>query len=371
MRDARRIRVPPRYLRAALVAAVCGCNPAQSETEAAAEAAIPETGVAETGVPAETGAMEVVGAAEAAIPDAGVAETGAPAGTGAVEAEMRIRQAGNPAPNPIIPGGTSSTGPDRPRTVVDASGQTHWFAQPVSRIVSLVPSATATMRALGVEDRLVGRTDHDTARWASDLPSVGGGIGPSVEAIVDLNPEVVVRFEGTDDARTVVQLDRLGMRHITVRPVGIAEVMDQIEIIGALTGVEDRAAALVATVSAELEALRREAARLPKLSMAYVIGGTPPWVAGPGSYIDEIIEVVGGVNAFGDLKTTYAPVSLEEMIARAPQVVLVSERSVWVSRWSPSSRVMEVGHRLSIPGPTIAAGARYVFERLQLHPEGN
>ena len=225
------------------------------------------------------------------------------------------------------------------------------------------------MRALGVEDRLVARTDHDTARWAAALPSVGGGIRPSAEAVVSLAPDLVIRFEGADDLRTARRLEEIGIRHIGIRTARIADILDQIELVGRITGADERAKALAISIRSEMDELRKLAATLPRKRTVYVLGGAPPWVAGPGTYIDEVIETVGGANVFRDLEFEYGPVSPEEVLARAPQVVLVGRRSSWDPRLAPGARVVELAGRLGIPGPKVADDARFLFELL--HQEEN
>src|SRR5690606_182581 len=116
--------------------------------------------------------------------------------------------------------------------LVDASGRTVTLPRAASRIVSLVPSATLTLHALGAADRLVGRTDYDTESWAADLPSVGGGLDPDLETIVALRPDLVVRFAGEQDPRTPARLDDLGIPHVAVRPDRVDDVYRTVEILG-------------------------------------------------------------------------------------------------------------------------------------------
>ena len=96
----------------------------------------------------------------------------------------------------------------------------------------------------------------------------------------------------------------------------------------------------------------------------YVLGGMPPWVAGPNTYIDEIIRLVGGDNAFGDLGALYSAVSPEELRAREIDVVLVSDASQFDMTLTPQARLVAIGDALEIPGPDVVDAAWRVAELL-------
>jgi len=249
-------------------------------------------------------------------------------------------------------------------TVVDATGTERHLRGPAQRIVSLVPSATSTLRALGVESRLVGRTDFDTAPWMQILPSVGGGLDPNLEEIVALQPDLVIRFAGEQDPRTPARLDDLGITHFALRPDRLEDAYTSITQLGALTGSEQAADAVVAEIRAELDALRSAVASRPRLRTVYVLGGTPPWVAGSGTYIDDILSLSGGDNVFSDLGSLYASVSPEQIRAREIDVVLVSSAGDFDPTLAPGARIVEVGGTLEIPGPGTAEAAWRLAELL-------
>ena len=102
--------------------------------------------------------------------------------------------------------------------LVDATGLEVTLEEPAQRIISLVPSATETLRALGAIHTVVGRTDFDLENWVLDIPSVGGGLEPNFEDIIALEPDLVVRFAGDQDPQTKSRLDELEIPQIAVRP---------------------------------------------------------------------------------------------------------------------------------------------------------
>jgi len=254
---------------------------------------------------------------------------------------------------------------DRPVEVVDADGRTIRLDSPARRVVSLVPSATQTLAALGNRDAVVARTDFDTAGWTRSLPSVGGGLHPRLEAIIAVHPDLVIRFGGSQDARTPVRLDELGIEHVSIRPDRVEDVLTTIRTLGRLTGSEARADSLIAGLEAELDAIRKAAGGRPSPRVAYVLGGSPPWVAGPGTYIDEIIHLAGGVNVFGDLGSLYAAVSPEQFLAREIDVILTPDGSALEDRLVGHATVAVTSDALEIPGPALGRAAREVAAILE------
>ena len=248
--------------------------------------------------------------------------------------------------------------------VTDASGADVVLPEPARRIVSLVPSATQTLRAIGASAALAGRTDFDTEAWARSIPSVGGGLEPNLEALVALEPDLVVRFAGTQDPRTPARLDALGIPHLAVRPDHVADIYRTAELLGAVTGRSAGADSLVAVLRAGLREVGERVADLPRLDVVYVLGGTPPWVSGPGTYIDEIVSLAGGDNVFSDLSALYSSVSPEQLRTRGVDVVLLASEDGFDASLTPGARVVTVGDALEIPGPDVVETAWHVGELL-------
>ena len=278
---------------------------------------------------------------------------------------LLVGAAGCGAGDDVREGARSAGEPERTTAgveILDAAGRTVRLDGPAARILSLVPSATMTLRTIGASDHLVGRTDYDTEAWIRSLPSVGGGLEPNLEAVVTLRPDLVVRFEGSQDRRTPARLDELGIAHLAVRPDGIDDVLETVRMLGLATGRVDEADALVAAIRTDLAALESRVAPLPRKNVAYVLGGTPPWVAGPGTYIHELVTLVGGDNVFEDLDALYAPVSPEEVRSRRIDVVLASGIEAFDRSLAPDARVEIVDDGLEIPGPDLAASALRLAE---------
>jgi iron complex transport system substrate-binding protein len=255
----------------------------------------------------------------------------------------------------------------QPTVLVDAAGITHDVEAPPARIVSLVPSVSSMLVALGATSHLAGRTDYDTIQALADVPSVGGGIQPNLEAIVSLRPDLVIRFHGPSDASTPEQLDRLGIAHYAVRPDGIEDVKRIMRELGALTGRAGTADSLVAQMEAELADVSNRVAAFPPVRTAFLMGGSPPMTAGPGTFIHELIRISGGVNVFADLRELYAPVSPEQIVSRGADVYLTLHGTELDPVLVGRAPVRELGHGVQLPGPELGAAAREVARAL--HPE--
>jgi iron complex transport system substrate-binding protein len=193
---------------------------------------------------------------------------------------------------------------------------------------------------------------------------VGGGIEPNLEALVALEPDLVVRFAGEQDPRTPSRLDALGVPHLAVRPDRIEDIYGTARLLGDATGYAAAAAALIERIRDGLATVAASVRGLERVQVAYVLGGTPPWVAGPGTYIDEVVSLAGGDNVFADLGALYSAVSPEELRTRDIQVVLLSTGATYDRSLTPGARVEVVGDALEIPGPGVVDAAYRVAELL-------
>ena len=252
-----------------------------------------------------------------------------------------------------------------PFQLVDAAGARHTFDTAPHRIVSLVPSATEALLAMALADRLVGRTDFDRMPELTGLPSVGGGLQPNLEILVSLDLDLVIRFAGDSDLATAERLTELGIPHFAVQPDGIEDVLTIIRDLGRITGASDAADEMLREIRDALDDVARRVAELPEPRVAYILGGDPPWVAGSGTYIDELMAVAGGNNVFDDLGPLYAPVSMEALLDRNLDLILLSNG---LTPPSPLAHVPSavLPSSVEIPGPGLGRAARDIARLI--HP---
>ncbi|MGH7475927.1 MAG: ABC transporter substrate-binding protein [Longimicrobiales bacterium] len=215
----------------------------------------------------------------------------------------------------------ASTGTVR---VTDHYGQQVALAGPASRVVSLIPASTEMVLALGAADRLVARTDYDTWPALDALPSVGQGLTPSLEWLLALEPDLVIAWQDAQARSVVAQLRATGVAVYGVRLESVSEVERTIRDLGVLLGRASAADSVLAALSADLGRARAIAEHASRPRVLYPISLEPPYIAGPGSFVDELITIAGGENVFADLRSPWPQVSLEEILRRQPDVLVTA-----------------------------------------------
>lgn len=209
--------------------------------------------------------------------------------------------------------------------VVDDAGDTVQLAAPARRAISLIPSATETIIALGAVDRLVGRTRYDVAPQVEELPSVGGGIDPSFEAIVALRPDLVIGWDSDKRRTTRLKLGALGIPVFSLRTQDTADVFHGIGSLGRLFGRDSAAAALVGSIRAKIVGVRAAVAGLPTRRVLFVVYPDPPMTVGHDTFIDELIGTAGGSSIFSESPKPWPTVTMEEIIRRNPDLIILPQ----------------------------------------------
>lgn len=277
-----------------------------------------------------------------------------------------------------------SCGPERSAAaaaiqVEDDSGRTVLLDAPPDRIVSLIPSITETIVALGARDLLVARTQFDRGEDLAHLPSLGGGLNPNPEAVAGLRPDLLVSWRDSPDSDVGASVTGLGIPVYRGETQSLEDHFRTIERMGVLLGREEQAGALMARTQKGLDAVRASVAGKERPTVLYVVWHDPAQVAGPGTYLDSLISIAGGQNAFADAPLPWPQVSLEEVVARDPDFVLAAGRHDrpdgsrgWLDGpgWrdltaAAEGRVLEVEADLfNRPGPRVTEAAALLAEIL-------
>lgn len=218
------------------------------------------------------------------------------------------------------------------------------------RIVAMVPSLSELIIAMGAAEHLVARTDHDTHTASSHLPSVGGGLDPSLEVLVSLDVDVVLTTSARETAALAQRLGRLGIGTRVLPTNTLQDVFAAIDSLGALLDVEEAADSLASSLKAGLTEVSERVAGLPTVTALYVVWHDPPMTTGGGTFIDDLMEVAGGANVFADLPAAWPNVGFESIVARNPDVVV----------WPAAGAEDPLGFVQSLPGwrdlPAVRAG---------------
>jgi iron complex transport system substrate-binding protein len=262
-------------------------------------------------------------------------------------------------------------------TLTDDAGRTVTLPRPARRIVSLVPSANETLVGLGAAGRLVGRTDFDEGPALDSLPSVGGGLDPNLEKLAALRPDLVIGWE-THKPQLRERLAELGIPVFAVKTEDTTDVFRTIRNLGRLTGRGAPPPPLATRLRAEIEAVRASVEGLPRPSVLFVVWNDPPMTAGPGTFVMQLVGVAGGKPVFPDLTELWPTVSMEQIVRRQPDVVVIpvgesgtprfdARSPGWRELKAMRSPVLIPAGLVNRPGPGVGETARRL--RDALHPE--
>jgi iron complex transport system substrate-binding protein len=192
-------------------------------------------------------------------------------------------------------------------------------------IVSLVPSATEILFALGVGDRVVGvDASSNYPEEALDIEVVGDYNGPDVEKVVALEPDII--FCGnTLQTDQITDLENLGLTVVATEAVAFEDIPKSIEMMGGILGKQDEAAAVVNTINAAIgEAEANAPAEAPTVYYAMSYGDMGNWTSGPGSFINTMIEIAGGVPVTQDAEAAWLEYPIEQLVSDDPDIILIS-----------------------------------------------
>lgn len=259
-------------------------------------------------------------------------------------------------------------------------------APPPRRIVSTAPSLTEILFALGLGERVAGVTEYcHYPPEARSKPKIGTFLEPDFERILALQPDLALVIK--NPVQVAERLRRLGVQAVEIRQDTVADIFASILQIGALTGRQREAAALAAGVRTRLDQVRAQAAALPRRRVLFLVGRSPGTLQGmvgaaSGTFIDELIQLAGGENVLKAAPIAYPRVSLEQIFAADPGVILdmgdfahnegrpIEGQGELLRLWSKyanlravqNGRVRQVTSEIMIrPGPRVGEAAQEYF----------
>jgi iron complex transport system substrate-binding protein len=287
-----------------------------------------------------------------------------------------------PTPTTLPP--TATTGAV---TLTDGLGRSVTLPGPAQRVVSLAPSNTEILFAIGAGSQVVGRdTLSDYPPQVKSVADIGGSMGNyDTEAILALHPDLVLAA-GINPPDLVASLEKLGLQVVYLKnPVTLDEMYSNLETVGQLTGQTGQAGALVASLQARVAKIDSTIAKaVTHPSVYYELDGTDPskpYTSGGGTFVDLLIQRAGGVNIFSQLNDQWPQVSLEQVLVDNPQIILLGDsaygetpakviaRTGWGSLQAiKTNQVFPFDDNLvSRPGPRLVDGLE-ALARL-IHPE--
>ncbi len=262
--------------------------------------------------------------------------------------------------------------------VVDDLGRLVTINGTPERIISLAPSNTEILFALGLGDRVVGVTMYcDYPPEAQDKEKVGDYYGPDIEKIIALQPDLVL---ATDFHRfdLIPALEQQGVAVFAVAPQTLDDVLESIQKIGQIADKEAEALELVDRMTSKIEEIEEQTKELEeKPRVFYMTWQDPMWTIGRATWIDDLINISGGVNIFSQYFESGAMVEIEWVILLNPEIIITSE---WSYDWAlnatelASTNASQTGRIYTFdddlaqrPGPRLVEGLEW-FAHL-IHPE--
>jgi iron complex transport system substrate-binding protein len=221
---------------------------------------------------------------------------------------------------------------DRPADIKKDAGSTGTVKETPSReyqrIISMAPSITETLFALGLGDRVVGVTRYcDYPPEAKEKTKIGGYVDPNYEAMISIKPDLVIMLEEHKETRKF--MEEQGIDVLVVNNKDVAGIMDSIEKIGVTCGTEARAKKMVSEINSTIETIKKKTEGLERPRVLVSVGRNfeskgleDVYIAGKNGFYDEMVDMAGGVNAYTSENIKYPQVSSEGIIMMDPQVIV-------------------------------------------------
>lgn len=209
-----------------------------------------------------------------------------------------------------------------PLTIQDDTGQRLTFTSAPTRVAAFIPSATDMILALGQKDRLVAIDKYSAPQY----PQVTGvavmdSYDVDFERLVALKPDLVLTLPGP----YLQKMHDLGLPVFILQPADAEGILQDLGRLGQVLDVQGKADQVVAGLRAKTQAVEKDLAAIsgqPRVKVFFETSDNPIFTAGKGSYVDSLITAAGGINIFGDQNSAYPQVSAEEVIRRAPDVII-------------------------------------------------
>jgi iron complex transport system substrate-binding protein len=234
--------------------------------------------------------------------------------------------------------------------VIDDRGVSIQLAQPAERIISLAPSLTELLYVAGAGDKLVGVVEYsDYPEEALSLPLIGRFDRFDIERILELKPDLVVAWLTGNPRSTIEGLERLGLTVYVAEPKFLDSIPNQLEKLGQLAGTEGQASEAINAYAEKLTSLVNRYSATAPVRVFYQVWDRPLMTAGGAELTNDLIELCGGINIFGELTALAPKVNLEAVVLRDPELIVASgideRRPAWLDTWDEWPSMTAVANR--------------------------
>jgi iron complex transport system substrate-binding protein len=222
--------------------------------------------------------------------------------------------------------------------IIDDEGNLVRLEKPAERIISLAPSLTELVYAAGAGSRLIGVVEYsDYPASADSLPVVGRFDGLDIERILELKPDLIVAWQSGNPKSSITQLKNLNLKVYVAEPKNLSSIASHIEKLSVLTGTESRAQIAIQEFNSIYGELKQKYNNKSTVKVFYQLWDRPIITVGGNELINDIIELCGGENIFGDLPQLAPKIDQESVLIRNPKVIVASgsntERPQWLDEW--------------------------------------
>jgi iron complex transport system substrate-binding protein len=210
-------------------------------------------------------------------------------------------------------------------TFKDEVGREVIVPLPPRRIISLAPNITEILFDLGLEEEIVGVSIHcNFPEKAKTRVRVGSYISLDFETIISLKPDLIIATGAGNTREMVERLEKLGFHTYVIYPKNVDGILLSIDHIGQVVGRKKEAATIINDMTTRREKIKELTQGLPQPRVFLQIGEAPIVTVGKGSFADDLIRLAGGRNVAGDEKKMYPRFGMEEILKRAPEVIIIS-----------------------------------------------
>lgn len=193
------------------------------------------------------------------------------------------------------------------------------------RIVSLAPSITETLFALGLNEEIVGATNYcDYPVEALEKPRIGGFVNPSIEKIIALGPDLVIATDDGNRREVIDRLTGLGIAVFVTYPKNFNEILLTIENLGAITGRKREASRIVEKISERRKEIINLTKDLERPKVFFQVGNFPLMTIGRDTFANDLIKYAGGLSISRDEPTPYPTYSIEQVLMKEPDIVIIA-----------------------------------------------
>ena len=263
-------------------------------------------------------------------------------------------------------------------SAVDDTGQTVTLSKPATRLISMAPNLTEILFYIEAGSQIVGVVDYsDFPPKARDIPKIGSSHQFDIEAILALQPDLVVAWESGNPAEDLAKLEQLGIHIFRTEPRTLNDISTLMQRLGKLTGHSAASNFLAATFLERTAAIRKTYQQRRNLTVLYQIWSDPIYTLNGEHLISRLIEHCGGTNIFFELETLAPVVSTESVIERNPDVIIAGGHQgttpEWLGTWRQWSGMQAVqskslytvdGDQISRMGPRILQGMQELCQAI-------